>query len=238
MFDQMPNLLKYQPVFAATTMTSSNFESSKHSAVDPHLVVAPTKPEVPKSFFDALKSPLCRHWIAAAYNQYTKNRNVGVFSIPFHKSSLLAGQKILRTLIVCEVKKTEVPSVWELKCRECIIGTLQKKGNDFNESYSPVIEPTTYRLQIALSSSLCYHLAVVDIKNAFQTSIYKSDDRHIVTIPPCYLEWLFNTEGVDMRSEKTSDLVWQTFSSCQETKPASHIFNRIVRKILQYSGLF
>ena len=77
-----------------------------------------------------------------------------------------------------------------MKIRDVIVGTPQVKYIDFTENYSPTVEPTTVRLQVCFTCHRNYHLAVIDVKNAFQNNIVPPSSRIYTTLPPTYLEWL------------------------------------------------
>jgi hypothetical protein len=69
-----------------------------------------------------------------------------------------------------------------------------RKNIDIKESYSPVVDPTTICLQIAFVCAKNYHLAVINVKNAFQNMIVPPASRIWVTVPPTYMEFLASTE--------------------------------------------
>jgi hypothetical protein len=48
----------------------------------------PTKPKSPCSFFDVIKSPFKHNGKAAAWNQFWKNQQIAVFSLPIPLSNL------------------------------------------------------------------------------------------------------------------------------------------------------
>jgi hypothetical protein len=209
MFDSFPSIIMDKPIMnnleapspstikhsCSTSSPSPLLQESHVPITHAHYVTSPKKPQVPASFFDCLKSPLRRNWIAAAWNQFKKNKNIAVFSLPFERVSIPQDARIFRSQLVPEVKDTEVPGVFELKVRDVIVGTPQQKAVDYIESYSPVVDPTSIRLQVAFSCSQNYILGIIDVKNAFQNTIVPPSSRIYVTVPPTYLQWLHETEG-------------------------------------------
>ena len=124
-FDQIPTIHHNRPVITALNVPST------HS----HFVRSPSKPPVPKSFYDALKTSWRREWKQAAWIAFKKNKNIAAFTLPFPSNEKPENTTVFRTLLVCEWKETECPTIWEPRVRECIIGTPQKQYVDFDNSY-------------------------------------------------------------------------------------------------------
>jgi hypothetical protein len=200
-----------------------------------HFITAVTKPEKPKSFFNALKSPFKYNWKCAAWVQFKKNQKIPVFSLPVPLENLPADSRIFRSQLIPEIKSTDVPSIFELKIRDVICGTPQEKHIDFVESYSPVVDPTTIRLQIAMACAKNYHLAVIDIKNAFQNTIAPAASRIWVTVPPTYLEFLSTSEG--FKYDKNKKYVRQMLNANQGTKDAGHLWYSLFKSVIEKYNL-
>ena len=226
MFDQLPSTLQSRPVI-------SHASNDTYGTYD-HFITSPTKPIKPKSFFQCLKGPFRQNWIAAAKTSFEKNRKVGVFSLPFPKSDLPKDTNVFQTLLVPDYKPTDIPNVYKCKVRDCTVGTKQVKGVDFPESYCAVVDATTLRLMICVSASLGYTVAIIDVENAFQTSIAPEEYRIFVTVPVLYLEWLRDTEN--FQYDRNEDYVRQMFNANQGTKAASHIWYWLIVPILGKYG--
>jgi hypothetical protein len=127
-----------------------------------------------------------------------------------------------------------MPGVYECRGRDCIIGTPQVKGLDFPESYCTTIDSTTYRLGFALLAMNSNCISIIDVKNAFQTSIAPPEYRIFVTIPPLYLEWLEESENATF--DKSVQHVCQMLNANQGTKSASHIWYWLLVPILTKYG--
>ena len=227
MFSQMPSILHNRPVIASSQLDLPETYS--------HFITAPTKPDKPKSIFAALKSPFRSNWKAAAWNQYKKNHNIAVFTIPFLKSDVPAGSQILRSQLVPEIKTTDVPSIFELKVRHVIVGTPQVHKVDFDNSYSPTADITTIRLQIAFTCARNYSLAVIDVKNAFQNTIAPPESRVYVTLPPMYLEWAI--KDLKLPLDFSQDYLLQMLNSNQGTKNAGNLWYNLLIKVLIKYGM-
>ena len=226
MFDQLPSLIQNRPVInSASIDTYGNYSQ---------FITSPVKPTKPKSFFECLKGPFRENWMAAARQSFEKNRKVGVFSIPFRRSELPKDTNVFRSLLVPDFKPTDIPNVYKCKVRDCTVGTNQVKGVDFPESYCAVVDATTFRLMMCMSASLGYTVAIIDVENAFQTSIAPEEYRIFVTIPVTYLKWLRETEDFDYDQNET--YVRQMFNANQGTKAASHIWYWLLVPILAKYG--
>jgi hypothetical protein len=149
-----------------------------------HYITVPSKPPVTKTIVDALKGPFRENWKAAAYIQFYKNQKVTTFTLPFPKNGLPGGSNVFCSTLVPEIKTTDIPGVYELCVCECTIGTPQQQGTDFDTSYSLVAENTTIQVLIAICAALDYSFGILDVKNAFQTTIAQAKDCIYVNMPP------------------------------------------------------
>ena len=181
-----------------------------------------------------MKSPHRHNWKAAAWKHFSSNKQIVAFSKPFLRNDIPPDSKLFRSLLVLEVKATDVPGVWQLKIRHTIVGTPQEQHIDFEDSYAPTVDPTTVRIQVCFTCHHNYTLGILDVKNAFQNTIAPPTSRLYCHLPPTYLEWLknkFNEEFVPHQQ-----YVMQMFNSCQGTKDASCLFYKLLRKALKSYG--
>lgn len=74
-------------------------------------------------------------------------------------------------MLVPGFKDTGMPGVYECRIQDCIVGTPQVKGFDFPELYCATIDSTTYKMVFAVSAMNGNTISVINVKNAFQTSI-------------------------------------------------------------------
>jgi hypothetical protein len=228
MFDQLPSLTVQRPNISAAFTLKDDFASHDH------FITSPTKPSTPKSYFDCVKGPYRRAFQAAARIQFEKNRKVVVFSKPIPKSELPPDTRVFRTLLVPGFKDTDMPGVYECRIRDCTVGTPQVKGLDFPESYCATVDSTTYKLVFAISAMNGNTISVIDVKNAFQTSIAPPEFRIFVTVPPLYLNWLRDTE--DFQFDEGTTYVRQMLNANQGTKSASHVWYWLLVPILKKYG--
>ena len=224
-FDNFPSYLQQKPIISSLLVPPTH----------EHFVSSPVKPDRPKSFFECLKHPLKRNWIAAAKIMFKKNKRIAVFSLPFLKKDLPEGQKVLRTLLVPEWKPTELSNVWEPRIRECVVGTPQQRYLDFDNSYAAVVDPTSVKCHIAYASATMSILLVYDISNAFQNTFNKPGHDIFVTVPPTYMEWLHEEEG--FQYDKNQTYYRQMFNANQGTKDAANQWKGLLVSILDDYGL-
>ena len=224
-FDNFPSYLQQKPVISSIHVPDTH----------KHFVSSPVCPDKPKSFFECLKSHLKSNWIAAAKIAFQKNKRVACFSLPFPIDELPDHAKVLRTLLVPEWKPTELPNVFEPRIRECIIGTPQQQYLDFDSSYAAVVDPTTVKIQITYTAAMNLIGFVFDIFNAFQNTFNKPGHEVFVTVPPIYMEWLYEEEG--FTHDNNIKYCRQMFNASQGTKDASHQWKSLLVSILAEYGL-
>jgi hypothetical protein len=82
--------------------------------------------------------------------------------VPSHPSQNLIGCKW-----VFRVKRKADGSVERHKARLVAKGFHQQSGVDYDETYSPVIKPTTVRTVLSIAISSGWSLRQIDIQNAF-----------------------------------------------------------------------
>ena len=124
--------------------------------------------------------------------------------------------------------------IWELKIRHVMVGTPQKRKIDFKESYSPTVDPTTLRVHICLACGSNHVCAVVDVKNAFQNTIGKPEDRVYANVPPSYLEWA--EKHLQMTFPRDTKHCVQMFNSNQGTKDAGNRWYTLASEVLKKFG--
>ena len=227
-FDQLPRFQAQRPII--------NFANADIPTSHMHFIRSSRKPEKPKFFHECLKSPYRKNWIAAAKVAFEKNQRIAVFSLPFDQRKLDKDERIFSTVLVPEVKQTDIPGIWELRIRECIVGTKQQKSLDFEESYSPTVNETTVKVQIAFCASLGYTISIIDVKNAFQNTISKKDKRIFVTVPPTYMDWINDFEE-SFEYDRSIKYIRQMLNANQGTRDAGNQWYILLFTVLSEYGL-
>ena len=226
MFDQLPRLINSRPVISFMI----NHKPASHD----HIISSAVKPQKPKLFHECMKSAHRFAWIAACFIMFNKNKKLAVFSLPVKRKDLPPDTRVFPTILVPDIKPTDVPTLYECKIRDCTVGTKQEIGIDYPASYTPVGQPVTLKIVLAITAAIMNILGIYDVKNAFQTSIAPEEYRIWVTCPPIYMLWLKLYEGIDY--DEKEDYARQCFNGNQGQRAASKIWYDILSKILLKYG--
>jgi hypothetical protein len=121
---------------------------------------------------------------------YSKMHHTGTCSAPLLCSSIPSGTSILNPRISFHVKDTAQPHVYELQGCTCANGNKQQQFIDFTDSYSPVGTIHSIHLLLTITASQRLTLHILDITNAFQSSIIFDPEEHVyISLPLLYLDW-------------------------------------------------
>jgi hypothetical protein len=93
------------------------------------------------------------------------------------RSEVPEGHKVLGTKWVYDIK-----SSGRFKARYTVKGCQQRKGFDFDETFSPVVRYSTLRTLCAIAAGRDYHLHQMDVETAFLYGRLSSED------PPVFFE--------------------------------------------------
>uniref|UniRef100_A0A2N9FFA4 Reverse transcriptase Ty1/copia-type domain-containing protein n=1 Tax=Fagus sylvatica TaxID=28930 RepID=A0A2N9FFA4_FAGSY len=114
----------------------------------------------PTCYSSAVKSSEWRQAMNVEFDALLKNHTWHL--VPAHPSQNLVGCKW-----VFRIKRKADGSIERHKARLVAKGFHQQPGLDYDETYSPVIKPTTVRTVISLAISSGWSLRQIDIQNAF-----------------------------------------------------------------------
>nr|GEW99616.1 ribonuclease H-like domain-containing protein [Tanacetum cinerariifolium] len=115
---------------------------------------------VPKSPSLALSDP---HWQNAMYDEYNALIKNGTWVLVPKPS----GANIVRCLMLFRHKFHADGSLSRYKARMVANGSSQQIGIDCDESFSPVVKPTTIRTVFSLALTRHWPIHQLDVKNAF-----------------------------------------------------------------------
>ena len=65
-----------------------------------------------------------------------------------------SGVRLIKSKFIFKLKKDWTGKVIKRKSRLVVLGCLQKEGVDYEETFAPVAEVTTFRLMLAMSKVL------------------------------------------------------------------------------------
>jgi hypothetical protein len=114
----------------------------------------------PVSHTEALKTP---HWQHATRDEYDALIKNGTWTLvpPQSGCNLVDYKWILKTK--CHADE----SIERYKARLVAKGFSQRYGLDYEETFSPIIKPTTVRLLLSIAVSKGWGIRQADVKNAF-----------------------------------------------------------------------
>jgi hypothetical protein len=131
----------------------------------------------PTCFTSAAKSPTWRKAMNLEFDALLKNHTWQL--VPPHPSQNLIGCKwVFRT------KRNADGSVERHKARLVAKGFHQQAGVDYDETYSPVVKPTTVRTVLSIAISSGWSIRQIDIQNAFLHGTLS--EQVFMTQPPGY----------------------------------------------------
>uniref|UniRef100_A0A2N9FDU4 Reverse transcriptase Ty1/copia-type domain-containing protein n=1 Tax=Fagus sylvatica TaxID=28930 RepID=A0A2N9FDU4_FAGSY len=131
----------------------------------------------PTCFTSAVKSPTWRKAMNLEFDALLKNQTWQL--VPPHPSQNLIGCKwVFRT------KRNADGSVERHKARLVAKGFHQQAGVDYDETYSPVVKPTTVRTVLSIAISSGWSIRQIDIQNAFLHGTLS--EQVFMTQPPGY----------------------------------------------------
>ena len=112
------------------------------------------------------------------------------FSASFLRSLLPPDTNIIRPRIYFRVKTTEIDNQYDLYSRTCENVSSIIEGVEFNVSYSPVACTSSLHIMIAIDSKEGLIIFVLDISNAFHSTILTNPaERVYLSLPHIYLDW-------------------------------------------------
>jgi hypothetical protein len=196
-----------------------------------------TRPPTPNHIGELSQQPLFAEW--TLFKNYDKMLQSGTWSAPILRSTIPKEKTILPACVTFKVKDTDTTNTYELYCRTCANGSSMKEHVDYTNSYSPVGSIDSIRLLLSITASQRWTLNVLDISNAFQTSIiFDPNERTYLSLPPFYLEWFLATwPDYKLPSTNTKDLAIQCLCAIQGTKDAGNKWYTLFRQQLLSLGM-
>jgi hypothetical protein len=112
------------------------------------LASVPISP-IPSTYRSPLKDP---HWFAAMWEEFVALMNQNTWSFVSNR---------------CQCGVWKMGSFARYKVRWVVRGFTQEHGVDYEETFSPVIKPTTIWVVLSIATSKDWPIHQLDVKNAF-----------------------------------------------------------------------
>jgi hypothetical protein len=126
---------------------------------------------VPDNYNDVLASPQRELWEEAMQREITSLTSLGVWEIVPRPP----GKKIVRSKWVFVAKKNVDGSLNKLRARLVAVGSSQRPGVDYDQSFSPVVRAETVKLILAISAQRNYTVRTFDVSSAYVRSDLDSE---------------------------------------------------------------
>jgi hypothetical protein len=121
------------------------------------------EPIIPKSYAEAMSLPESQYWLAAMEDEYkslVSNHTWSLVELP-------KGAKVIDTRWVFTIKRHADGTVDRFKARLVAKGFKQRYGQDYFETFAPVMKISTLRMIVAVSIMFGWHTKQFDVKTAF-----------------------------------------------------------------------
>ena len=122
----------------------------------------------PSSHVDAMENPLWRRAMNDEFQALVKNTT-------WHLVPPRDGLNVIDCKWVFKLKHKPDGSIDRYKARLVAKGFKQQYGVDYDDTFSPVVKPTTIRLLLSLAVSRGWSLRQIDIQNAFLHGLLHED---------------------------------------------------------------
>ena len=128
-----------------------------------------TDHKTPRYYREAQKSPDAVHWNKAMEEEIKSIQDMGCYTlIPL--ADVPDDANLIGYTWVYKIKQNGDGTISRYKARICVDGSKQKYGIDYLDTFAPVANATTIRMQLAMAIHMGYHLRQFDIKLAFVSS--------------------------------------------------------------------
>ncbi|KAL8146584.1 hypothetical protein AgCh_004348 [Apium graveolens] len=176
-----------------------------------NLNVQVASPEIePKSITQALKSPIWRKAMDDEIAALVRNKTWDLVQPS-------TSQNVIGCKWVFRIKRDKDGKITKYKARLVAKGFHQRPGLDYNETFSPVVKPTTVRLILSLAVSQGWSLRQLDINNAFLQGTLT--DEVYTMQPPGYKDSEYPKLNKALYGLKQAPRAW---ANMDESKPVAN----------------
>ena len=141
---------------------------------------------IPKDRRQMLKTPNARQWLEAEKVEMDSMNIMQVYE-PVKRSEVPNGANICKSRFVYDIKQDEHGRLSKYKVRWVAKGYSQRKGQDYWDTFSPVVRMSSIRTLIALATSNGWRkMEQLDIKTCFLEAELEKDTEIYVEPPEGY----------------------------------------------------
>ena len=119
--------------------------------------------EEPATMKQAMESEHKEDWAAALKEEHNSIARAGTFELVDRPK----GKKVLRSKYVLKIKRNQDGTVNKFKVRLVMLGNMQVEGEDYTETFAPVMKYQSLRTILALACEEGMHVHQMDVKTAF-----------------------------------------------------------------------
>jgi hypothetical protein len=182
-----------------------------------NLLVSSNKYDIPNTFKQAMKTPQKASWIKACEEELNAMKKLNVYKTV--NKIKLQNQTVIKGRWVFNVKQ-EADGTERFKARLVAKGFTQELGQNYIETFSPVIAMDSIRFLLSMSAINGWYINQMDAKNAFLNGKLKYD---IYFQPP---------EGCGIQQNQ----LWKLNKALYGLKNAPLIFYQTMSNVLYKSG--
>ena len=179
-----------------------------------HLAVA----EEPATMRLALQSEHKAEWEQALAEEHRSIEKAGTYELVDRPK----GRKILRSKYVLKIKRNQDGSINKFKVRLVILGNMQVEGEDYTETFAPVMKYQSLRTILALACEEGMHIHQMDVKTAFLNGDLNEE---VYMEPPEYL-----------KTAASKNKVWKLRRALYGLKQAPRAWNTRLHLFLEGQG--
>jgi len=179
--DQQQQLEADEPVQSVQTAVETNF--SDDGELHPVQTTTSKEPRSLRHSSIRLDADL---YLAAYNDELQALRDSGAFVL-VPENQVPEGAQLLRPVTVFTRKLDAEGNFLRVKARICVDGGPQTQGVDFEESYAPVAETTTFRILLSLAAHIARHAIVkreVVVLGIFVDATKNEVSNHVSTLSP------------------------------------------------------
>jgi hypothetical protein len=149
--------------------------------------------KVPGNTEEAMVSKEADKWLESYVKELKALFDMGTFEY-VRRDHMPPGKTTTKCKPVFKVKVDKEGNITKYKSREVVQGFRLRQGEDYFDTYSPTMNPTTFRLLQAMSVQTGERITGADVGNAYLEADMEDDQHVFVEINPVY-----NPEGRDSK---------------------------------------